>query len=77
MTHMTAEQKDALVHLSDQYGAPDRVAIEYTDAPYGVALFVWYKQPVFRIDERWILVRPNGKRLTWRTLQYRGEKVST
>ena len=75
MARQTVEQQDSLQQLIVEYGDPDVIAIEHTDAPYGLLKVEWAEQEFARRPRRQLLVRPDGERLSWRTLIFAGEPV--
>lgn len=75
MARQTIEQQDAARRLELEYGTPDVVAIEHTDDPYGVLKLEWAANDAARVPRRQLFVRPDGTRLSWRTIIFAGEPV--
>lgn len=75
MAQLTVEQRDALTQLKVEYGEPEVVAIEFTRQAYGVLKVEWAENKVARVPRRQLFVRPDGSRLSWRTIEYDGVAV--
>lgn len=59
MAYLTIEQREILRQLELVHGKPERVKLEFTDAPYGLLWVRWDE------ERRNLFVKPDGSRLSW------------